>query len=80
MDGTTVRQIVSTMTIKDLGRWESLEIVLRYTRAVTFEDSLRFYKAPLSYEYPIRIVCGHCLGVLASSLPMLFQLCFSQSL
>jgi hypothetical protein len=35
------------MTIKDLGRWESLEMVHRYTRSVTFEDSLRFYKAPL---------------------------------
>jgi integrase len=39
---------VDTMTIKDLGRWESLEMVQRYTRSVTFEDSLRFYKAPLS--------------------------------
>ncbi len=38
---------VDTMTIKDLGRWESLEMVQRYTRSVTFEDSLRFYKAPL---------------------------------
>ena len=39
---------VDTMTIKDLGRWESLEMVQRYTRSVTFEDSLKFYKAPLS--------------------------------
>jgi site-specific recombinase XerD len=39
---------VDTMTIKDLGRWESLEMVQRYTRSVTFQDSLRFYKAPLS--------------------------------
>jgi integrase len=38
---------VGTMTIEDLGRWESLEMVQRYTRSVTFEDSLRFYKAPL---------------------------------
>jgi len=38
---------VDTMTIKDLGRWESLEMVQRYTRSVTFEDSLKFYKAPL---------------------------------
>jgi site-specific recombinase XerD len=37
-----------TMTIKDLGRWESLEMVQTYTRSVTFEDSLRFYRAPLS--------------------------------
>jgi integrase/recombinase XerC len=38
---------VDTMTIKDLGRWESLEMVQRYTRSVTFQDSLRFYKASL---------------------------------
>ena len=39
---------VDSMTIKDLGRWESLEMVQRYTRSVSFKDSLRFYKAPLS--------------------------------
>jgi len=39
---------VDTMTIKDLGRWGSLEMVKRHTRSVTFEDSLKFYKAPLS--------------------------------
>jgi len=39
---------VDTMTIKDLGRWESLEMVQRYTRSVTFNDSLRFYRPPLS--------------------------------
>ena len=38
---------VDTMTIKDLGRWESLEMVQRYTRSVTFQDSLRFYRPPL---------------------------------
>jgi site-specific recombinase XerD len=38
---------VDTMTIKDLGRWESLEMVQRYTRSVSFHDSLKFYKAPL---------------------------------
>jgi len=38
------------MTIKDLGRWESLEMVKRYTSSVAFQDSLRFYKAPLSPE------------------------------
>jgi hypothetical protein len=36
------------MTVKDLGGWESLEMVQRYTSSVTFEDSLKFYKAPLS--------------------------------
>jgi site-specific recombinase XerD len=39
---------VDTMTIKDLGRWESLEMVQRYTRSVTFNDSLKFYRPPLS--------------------------------
>ena len=39
---------VDTMTIKDLGRWESLEMVQRYTRSVTFGDSLKFYRPPLS--------------------------------
>ena len=39
---------VDTMTIKDLGRWESLEMVQRYTRSVTFEDAMKHYKAPLS--------------------------------
>ncbi len=39
---------VDVMTIKDLGRWESLEMVQRYTRSVRFQDSMRFYKAPLS--------------------------------
>jgi site-specific recombinase XerD len=38
---------VDSMTIKDLGRWESLEMVQRYTRSITFEDSMKHYKAPL---------------------------------
>ena len=41
------KQGIDTMTIKDLGRWESLEMVQRYTRSVTFQDSMKFYKAPL---------------------------------
>ncbi len=28
-----------------LGGWESLDMVLRYTRSVKFEESLRLYKA-----------------------------------
>lgn len=39
---------VDSLTIKDLGRWESLEMVQRYTRSVRFEDSMKHYKAPLS--------------------------------
>jgi len=41
---------VDTMTIKELGRWESLEMVERYTRSFDFSDSLKFYKGPLSYD------------------------------
>lgn len=39
---------VDVMMIKDLGGWESLEMVQRYTRSVTFDNSLKFYKPPLS--------------------------------
>ena len=49
------------MTIKDLGRWESLEMVQRYTRSVTFQDSLKFYKAPLSQR-------GSCVMLLSITL------------
>lgn len=38
---------VDTMTIKDLGRWESLEMGQRHTRSVSFHDSLKFYKVSL---------------------------------
>jgi hypothetical protein len=38
------------MTIKDLGRWETLEMVERYTRSFDFNDSLKFYKGPLSFD------------------------------
>lgn len=41
---------VDTMIIKDLGRWESLEMVQRYTRSVSFNDSLRFYPSSLLNE------------------------------
>ncbi len=34
--------------IMRLGRWESSEVVQRYTRSVTFHDSLEFCRAPLS--------------------------------
>ena len=37
---------VYAMTIKDQGGWESIEIVQRYTRPVTTQDILKFYKAP----------------------------------
>jgi len=39
---------MDTMTIKDLGRWESIDMVQRYTRTVTFRDSLKHYRGPLS--------------------------------
>ena len=33
------------MIIKDLGRWESIQMAERYTRSVRFEDSLKLYSA-----------------------------------
>jgi len=39
---------LDVMTIKDLGRWESLEMVQRYTRSISFQDSMKFYKGVLS--------------------------------
>ncbi len=41
------KAVVDTMSIKDLGRWESLEMVQRYTRSVSFDDSLKFYPPSL---------------------------------
>lgn len=39
---------LDVMTIKDLDRWESLEMVQLYTRTVTFQDSMRLYRSVLS--------------------------------
>jgi integrase/recombinase XerC len=39
---------VDSMTIKDLGRWESIDMVQLYTRSVTFQDSMKFYRSPLT--------------------------------
>lgn len=36
------------LTIKYLGRWESLGMVQCYTRSVTFQDSLKFYQSVLT--------------------------------
>jgi len=41
------KQGLDCLTIKDLGRWESLEMVQRYTRSVTFQDSMKFYRGVL---------------------------------
>ncbi|NQT71281.1 MAG: hypothetical protein HQ553_00755 [Chloroflexi bacterium] len=35
---------------KGLGRWESLEMMQRYTAFITFFDCLRLYKTPLSRD------------------------------
>jgi hypothetical protein len=37
---------VDSLTIRDWGRRENVKMVERYTRSVTFIDSLKFYKAP----------------------------------
>jgi integrase/recombinase XerC/integrase/recombinase XerD len=39
---------VDSLHIMRLGRWESTSMVERYTRSVTFQDSLRFYSSTLS--------------------------------
>ena len=39
---------IDSLTIQHLGRWESLEMVQRYTRSFSFQDSMKFYKSPLS--------------------------------
>ena len=38
---------VDSLSIKDLGRWESVEMVEGYTRSFTFEQSMNLYKSPL---------------------------------
>jgi site-specific recombinase XerD len=38
---------IDSIHIMRLGRWESIQMVERYTRSITFDDSLRHYKAPL---------------------------------
>lgn len=37
------RRGVDSLHIMRLGRWESIQMVERYTRSVKFEDSLRLY-------------------------------------
>jgi len=39
---------IDYLHIMRLWRWESIQMVERYTRSVRFEDSLKHYKAPLS--------------------------------
>ena len=39
---------VDCLTIRDLGRWESVQMVERYTRSFGFQDAMRFYRGPLS--------------------------------
>ena len=39
---------IDSLHIMRLGRWESIQMVERYTRSVKFEDSMKHYKAPLS--------------------------------
>ncbi|MFC2014595.1 tyrosine-type recombinase/integrase [Chloroflexota bacterium] len=41
---------MDTEHIMRLGGWESLGIVVRYTRSVKFEDSMNLYKSPLSLK------------------------------
>jgi hypothetical protein len=34
--------------IRQLGGWESLQMVERYTRAFSFKDAMKHYKSPLA--------------------------------
>jgi len=54
------------MTIKDLGRWESLEMVQRYTQPVTSHNSSKFYKAPLSQNYTWMQALSHAFKLTTS--------------
>ncbi len=40
--------VVNTLTNPTEGKWESLEMIQRYTRPVRSEDSLKFYYAIVS--------------------------------
>ncbi len=40
---------VDSLHIMRLGRWESIQMVERYTRSVRFEDSLEHYSAIVGY-------------------------------
>jgi site-specific recombinase XerD len=46
--GLLRKEGIDSLTIQHLGRWESLEMVQRYTRSFSFQDSMKFYKSPLS--------------------------------
>jgi len=52
------------MTIKDLGRWESLEMVQRYTRSVTFHYGIELYKIPTSLKQTCRLLPNCSWGYL----------------
>jgi integrase/recombinase XerD len=45
---TLHRKGLSTLDIMHLGGWESLSMVLRYTRSITFDDCLKHYRAVLN--------------------------------
>ena len=38
---------VDCLTIRDLGRWESVQMVERYPRSFNFSDAMKFYKGTL---------------------------------
>jgi hypothetical protein len=39
------RKLLSTLDIVHLGGWEDLDMVLKYTRSMTFEDCLEHYRS-----------------------------------
>jgi site-specific recombinase XerD len=41
------KQGVDCLVIRDLGRWESVSMVERYTRSFNFNDAMKFYRGTL---------------------------------
>lgn len=41
------KQGVDCLVIRDLGRWESVSMVERYTRSFNFKDTMKFYRGTL---------------------------------
>jgi site-specific recombinase XerD len=41
---------LDSLTIQQLGGWESIQMVQRYTRSVTFDDCAKLYRSPLALQ------------------------------
>jgi integrase len=54
------RQGLDIEHIMRLGGWESLDMVLRYTRSVKFEESLRLYQGVGEIKCTLYNLCTCC--------------------